>query len=80
VADIVTHGVSGVLVERGNTRALANAVRGLFASEPRRYAYAVAGLSRVLERFTWPRVAEQIEGLYRSAIADRQHRPVVIDS
>lgn len=80
VVDIVTHGVSGVLVERGNTYALATAVRGLFASEPRRYAYAVAGLSRVLERFTWPRVAEQIEGFYRAAIADRQGRPVVIDS
>jgi len=25
-------------------------------------------------------VAEQIEGLYRAALADRQARPVVIDS
>lgn len=79
VADIIIHGVSGVLVERGNTYALANAVRGLLASEPRRYAYAVAGLSRVQERFTRPRVAEQIEGFYRSAIGERHGRPAVIE-
>jgi glycosyltransferase involved in cell wall biosynthesis len=79
VADIITHGVSGVLVEQGNTYALANALRGLLASEPRRYAYAVAGLSRVQERFTWPRVAEQIEAFYRSAIGERQDRPAVIE-
>jgi D-inositol-3-phosphate glycosyltransferase len=79
VADIIIHGVSGVLVEEGNTYALANAVRGLLASEPRRYAYAVAGLSRVQERFTWPRVAEQMEGYYRAAIGDRQGRPAVIE-
>lgn len=79
VADILIHGVSGVLVERGNTYALAEALRGLLASEPRRYAYAVAGLSRVQERFTWPRVAEQIEAFYRSAIADRRDRPSLIE-
>jgi D-inositol-3-phosphate glycosyltransferase len=79
VADIITHGVSGILVERGNAASLANAVRGLLASEPRRYAYAVGGLSRVQERFTWPRVAEQLEGFYRAALSDRQGRPAVID-
>jgi glycosyltransferase involved in cell wall biosynthesis len=79
VADILIHGVSGVLVERGNTYALAEALRGLLASEPRRYAYAVSGLSRVQERFTWPRVAEQIEAFYRTAIVDRRGRPAVIE-
>jgi glycosyltransferase involved in cell wall biosynthesis len=61
-----------VLVEPGNTYALGNAVRGLLANEPRRNAYAVAGLSRVQERFTWPKVAEQIAAYYRAALADRQ--------
>jgi glycosyltransferase involved in cell wall biosynthesis len=78
-ADILIHRVSGVLVERGNTYALADALRALLTSEPRRYAYAVAGLSRVQERFAWPRVAEQIEALYRTAIADRRGRPAVIE-
>lgn len=72
VADIVTNDVSGLLVDPGNPTALGDAVRGLLASEPRRYAYAVAGLSRVQERFTWPKVAEQIEANYRSAMAGRQ--------
>jgi len=75
VADIITHGVCGVLVERGNSYALAEAVRSLLASEPRRYALGVAGLSRVQERFTWSRVAEQTEGIYRSVLADRHDRP-----
>jgi glycosyltransferase involved in cell wall biosynthesis len=79
VADIIVHGVSGILVEPGDVNALAAALRGLLASEPRRYAYAVAGLSRVQERFTWPRVAEQIEGIYRLAIADRQSRTASVE-
>jgi glycosyltransferase involved in cell wall biosynthesis len=79
VADIIVHAVSGVLVEAGNPTALADALRDLLASEPRRYAYAVGGLSRVQERFTWPRVAEQIDGVYRAALADRQVRSAAVD-
>lgn len=79
VADIIVHGVSGILVEPGDANALAAALRGLLGAEPRRYAYAVAGLSRVQERFTWPKVAEQIEGVYRSAIAVRLGRSDSVD-
>jgi D-inositol-3-phosphate glycosyltransferase len=80
MTDIIVHGVCGILVDPGDVTALAAALRGLLAAEPRRYAYAVAGLSRVQERFTWPRVAEQIERVYRSAIADRQDRSGSSDS
>jgi glycosyltransferase involved in cell wall biosynthesis len=79
VADIIVHNVSGVLVDPGKATALGDATRVLLTSEPRRYAYAVAGLSRVQERFTWPKVAEQIEAYYRAALADRQDRAAVVD-
>ncbi|NUR71559.1 MAG: glycosyltransferase [Hamadaea sp.] len=69
LADSVAHGVSGLLVAPGDVDGLAKAIRELLTVEPRRYAYAVAGMSQAQARYPWPRVAEQVEAVYRSVIA-----------
>jgi D-inositol-3-phosphate glycosyltransferase len=70
--DIISQNVSGLLVEPGSAAALADAVRAVLLSEPRRYGYAAAGLSRARERFSWNAIAEQLDTHYRAAIADHR--------
>jgi glycosyltransferase involved in cell wall biosynthesis len=67
--DSVAHGVSGLLVSPGDVNGLAKAIRELLSCEPRRYAYAVAGMSQARARYPWSRVAEQVEAVYRSVIS-----------
>jgi len=69
LTDSVAHGVSGLLVSPGHVDGLAKAVRELLNCEPRRYAFAVAGMSQAQARYPWPRVAEQVEAVYRSVIS-----------
>lgn len=73
IADVVVPGVSGVLVEPGSAAALTRGMQELMMSEPRRYAYAAAGLSRVTECFSWDRISARLADLYRAAVADRQN-------
>ncbi|MEV0272671.1 glycosyltransferase [Hamadaea sp. NPDC050747] len=69
LSDSVIHGTCGLLVEPGNVTHLAGAIRSLLDNEPLRYAYAAGGLQRVRGRYPWPRIAEQIESVYRSVQA-----------
>jgi glycosyltransferase involved in cell wall biosynthesis len=69
LTDSVAHGVSGLLVSPGDVDGLAKAIRELLGCEPRRYAFAVAGMSQARARYPWPRVAEQVETVYRSVIS-----------
>jgi D-inositol-3-phosphate glycosyltransferase len=70
VTDVVTSGKCGVLVGPGRAAALGDSVRELLAFEPRRYAMAVGGLSRVLDRFSLSQVTRQLVNLYRAALTD----------
>jgi D-inositol-3-phosphate glycosyltransferase len=73
LTDSVAHGVSGLLVAPGDVEGLAKAIRELLGCEPRRYAFAVAGMSQARARYPWTRVAEQVEAVYRSVIS----RPLI---
>ncbi|NUT37555.1 MAG: glycosyltransferase [Hamadaea sp.] len=73
LTDSITHNVSGVLVAPGDVDGLAKAIRELLTLEPRRYALAVAGMSQAQARYPWPRIAEQMEAVYRSVIT----RPLI---
>jgi phosphatidylinositol alpha-mannosyltransferase len=66
--DVVRNGVDGVLVAPGDAQALAEALRDLY-DEPERRASLARSAARDVERFAWPRVAEEILAAYEDAIA-----------
>jgi phosphatidylinositol alpha-mannosyltransferase len=66
--EVVRDGVDGVLVPPGDAQAVAEALRDLYDEPARRAAMARAAAYHV-ERFAWPRVAEQVQGAYQDAIA-----------
>ncbi len=66
--DVVRDGVDGVLVPRGDPRALAEALRDLHEEPARRGAMARAAATDV-ERFAWPHVAAEVLAAYEDAAA-----------
>ncbi|MEU3253552.1 glycosyltransferase [Streptomyces sp. NPDC006997] len=63
--DSVADGVTGRLVPQGDPGALAAVTRELLADPELRHRYGDAGRARVLARFTWQRVADGAEQVYR---------------
>ncbi|MFF3331094.1 glycosyltransferase [Streptomyces sp. NPDC002888] len=67
--DTVADRRTGRLVPPGDTAALASTVRDLLGDEELRRRYGEAGRERVLARFTWQRVADGVEHVYRQVAA-----------
>ncbi|MEU0738880.1 glycosyltransferase [Streptomyces sp. NPDC006134] len=68
--DSVADGVTGRLVAPQNPEAIADAARALLADERLRRRYGTAGRERVLAHYTWRRVADGAEQVYRQTLAD----------
>src|SRR4051812_42274063 len=66
--DVVSDGVDGVLVPRGDATRLAEALRDL-ALDPARTERLAAAAGRRAARFAWPRVAAQVVDAYEDARA-----------
>jgi len=66
--DVVSDGVDGVLVPRGDATALAEVLRDLALDGDRRAALAAAA-ARSAQRYAWPRVAGEVLDAYADAIA-----------
>src|SRR4051812_48431089 len=66
--DVVTDGVEGLLVPRGDATRLAETLRDL-ALDPARTERLAAGAGLAAERFAWPRVAERVVAAYEDARA-----------
>ena len=66
--DVVTDGVNGVLVPRGDATRLAEVLRDLALDPARRDALALAA-GRSARRYAWPRVAAEVVEAYEDAIA-----------
>ncbi len=58
--EIVEHGRSGLLVERSNARALADAILQLLSHPDRRDAMAQAAFQRASAMFSWDRIVEDL--------------------
>ncbi len=69
--DVVRHCVDGVLVPAGDAQALAEALRDLYDEPERRRRMARAAAVDV-ERFAWPRVANEVLEAYADALATPQ--------
>lgn len=68
---VVRDGRDGVLVPGGDAHALAEALRDLALDPVRRAAMAATAAERA-QRYAWPRVADEVQEVYRHAIAARQ--------
>ncbi|HEY8197848.1 MAG TPA: glycosyltransferase [Gemmatimonadales bacterium] len=71
--EVVENGVTGLVVPRGDSTALAQAIGSLLADPERRRAMGQAGRMRALKLFDWDRSAEQFEQIYRE-VASRMAR------
>jgi glycosyltransferase involved in cell wall biosynthesis len=67
--EVVEHGVTGLIVPRGDSTALADAMGTLLADPARRAEMGRAGRERALRLFDWDRTAEQFEQIYASVLA-----------
>ena len=67
--EVVEHGVTGLVVPRGDVEALAAAMEALLADPNRRRRMGVAGRERALRLFDWDRTAAQFEQLYHDISA-----------
>lgn len=71
--EVIEDGVTGLVVPRGDARALAAAMESLLADPARRHRMGQAGRARALRLFDWDRTAEQFEEMYRE-IGSRRAR------
>jgi glycosyltransferase involved in cell wall biosynthesis len=62
--EVVEDRVTGLIVRRGDSAALADAIGGLLADPARRAQMGRAGRERALRLFDWDRTAEQLERIY----------------
>ena len=63
-------GEAGLVFPEGDVGELRHELNALAASPERRTALGLAGLERVLSRFTMQRVADETVAVYRSLTAD----------
>jgi glycosyltransferase involved in cell wall biosynthesis len=69
LTDVVEHGVTGLLVERRDPRALASAIGALLDLPDRGASLGHAGRTRVLSKFSPEVVARRYRDIYESARA-----------
>jgi len=63
--EVVEHGVTGLVVPRGDATALAGAISTLLGDSALRRRMGLAGRARALRLFDWDRTAERFEEIYR---------------
>lgn len=64
-------GDAGVIFKEGDRDALVSALTRLAGDRPLRDSYAKAGRERVLEKFTWSRVAKCLVNIYEDALTGK---------
>jgi glycosyltransferase involved in cell wall biosynthesis len=69
--EIVDHESTGLLVERGDAAALANAIIRLLSDDGLRAVMGAAGRDRARELFSWDRIVGQLLGLYEELLSTR---------
>jgi glycosyltransferase involved in cell wall biosynthesis len=63
--EVVEHGVTGLVVPRGDATALAGAISTLLGDSALRRRMGLAGRARALRLFDWDRTAERFEEIYQ---------------
>ncbi|MCB5164649.1 stealth conserved region 3 domain-containing protein [Streptomyces bambusae] len=70
-AEIIRHGVDGLLVPAGDVESLAQATARLMGDDDRRRAFGRAARAGVAERFSGEKITAQWEGLFERLLAGR---------
>ena len=71
LGELVRDGEEGLLVKEADPAALAEAIERLAADEPLRRRMGAAARRRVVERYSWDRHCEQLEGLLQRLVDER---------
>ncbi|MEK7139557.1 MAG: glycosyltransferase family 4 protein, partial [Patescibacteria group bacterium] len=66
VRTVIDDGVTGLLVDPGNVDDLTDKINTLINDDVLAKKMGAAGLAKVLDRYTWKKVAKQLDDLYRS--------------
>jgi len=69
--DAIRDGVTGFLIEKDNIRQFAEKIIFLLLNEDVRQQIGKAARKRIEESFSWDKIAQEYETLYRSIIADK---------
>ncbi len=69
VPEVIKEGETGVIVEYGNSNALASAVIRLLQDENTRKKMGKAGRVRVKGNFTWPKIVDKLERVYKEVVS-----------
>jgi glycosyltransferase involved in cell wall biosynthesis len=70
LADVVLEGTTGVLVRPNDPPALAHAINELLSDAVRMEGFGLAAVERARTRHSWPRITEEITGVYERALAN----------
>jgi glycosyltransferase involved in cell wall biosynthesis len=66
---VIDEGVDGMLVQPGDSDALARSILALLSNRALRERMGDAGHAKTVERFTWRQIADRLEHIYEQASA-----------
>jgi glycosyltransferase involved in cell wall biosynthesis len=69
VPEVIEEGRTGLLVEYGDSKELATAIIDLLGDEPKRKEMGKAARERVRNNFTWPKIVDQLEKVYKEVLS-----------
>jgi glycosyltransferase involved in cell wall biosynthesis len=75
LVEVVEHGVTGIIVQKGDSHALAQALRALLEDEELRARMGAAGCRRARELFSWDRTVESFDQIYAEIRPDAPPTP-----
>jgi len=70
IIETVKNGETGLLVERGNASALAEAILRILSDEDLRKSMVTAARKRVVELFSWEKIVEDLLNYYKKLYED----------
>lgn len=76
VRSVVDNGINGALVPPGQGNLLASAISALLDSPTRLRTMGQAGRAKVVARYSWERIGDELETLYLRMIEEADHSPV----
>jgi glycosyltransferase involved in cell wall biosynthesis len=76
ITDVIEDGVDGLLVAPEDVTGLARGIVSLLADPERASALGRRGQTKVAARYSWARIADELEGIYHAARARQMAAPV----
>lgn len=73
--EVLRTGGGGTLVAKGDPEALARAIAALLAAPEERRRLGATARARIVEAYSWPRIAARTAAVYRELLAERRGRP-----